>query len=115
MVFPAFARVQSTQLAGARCFASMQMAKRPTLALMERVKESASLSASGKGAEQVRGMKVRSSVKKLCEGCKVCFVFISGGRGFGFVRGSRGVRSNSTVKKGLGGHFLDCDYEGPDM
>ncbi len=28
----------------------------------------------GKGvAEQVRGMKVRSSVKKLCEGCKVCF------------------------------------------
>jgi hypothetical protein len=25
-------------------------------------------------AEQVRGMKVRSSVKKLCEGCKVCFV-----------------------------------------
>ena len=22
---------------------------------------------------QVRGMKVRSSVKKLCEGCKVCF------------------------------------------
>lgn len=22
--------------------------------------------------EQVRGMKVRSSVKKLCEGCKVC-------------------------------------------
>ncbi|KAF5878781.1 putative dienelactone hydrolase family protein [Botrytis fragariae] len=70
MVFPAFARVQSTQLAGARCFASMQMAKRPTLALMEKVKESASLGASGKGAEQVRGMKVRSSVKKLCEGCK---------------------------------------------
>jgi hypothetical protein len=24
-------------------------------------------------AEQVRGMKVRSSVKKLCSGCKVCF------------------------------------------
>jgi hypothetical protein len=22
--------------------------------------------------EQVRGMKVRSSVKKLCEGCQVC-------------------------------------------
>jgi hypothetical protein len=22
--------------------------------------------------QQVRGMKVRSSVKKLCEGCKVC-------------------------------------------
>lgn len=22
--------------------------------------------------EQVRGMKVRSSVKKMCEGCKVC-------------------------------------------
>lgn len=31
--------------------------------------------------EQVRGMKVRSSVKKLCEGCKVClrvsFLFFS--------------------------------------
>ena len=24
--------------------------------------------------EQVRGMKVRSSVKKLCEGCKVCLL-----------------------------------------
>ena len=23
--------------------------------------------------QQVRGMKVRSSVKKMCEGCKVCF------------------------------------------
>lgn len=40
-------------------------------------------------AEQVRGMKVRSSVKKLCEGCKVrlaivlglcCFVFDCAGR-----------------------------------
>jgi len=27
-----------------------------------------------KGGEQVRGMKVRSSVKKMCEGCKVCFL-----------------------------------------
>jgi hypothetical protein len=26
--------------------------------------------------EQVRGMKVRSSVKKLCEGCKVCGNFL---------------------------------------
>jgi large subunit ribosomal protein L36 len=27
--------------------------------------------------EQVRGMKVRSSVKKLCEGCKVClYIFL---------------------------------------
>lgn len=28
--------------------------------------------------EQVRGMKVRSSVKKLCEGCKVRLVSIEG-------------------------------------
>lgn len=29
--------------------------------------------AGGNGLQQqVRGMKVRSSVKKLCEGCKVC-------------------------------------------
>lgn len=27
--------------------------------------------------EQVRGMKVRSAVKKLCEGCKVRLVVIS--------------------------------------
>jgi ribosomal protein L36 len=27
--------------------------------------------------EQVRGMKTRSSVKKLCEGCKVCFGEVS--------------------------------------
>lgn len=26
--------------------------------------------------EQVRGMKVRSSVKKLCEGCKVCLLVL---------------------------------------
>jgi hypothetical protein len=33
----------------------------------------------GKGVqEQVRGMKVRSSVKKLCEGCKVCFRLLEG-------------------------------------
>lgn len=27
------------------------------------------------GLGQTRGMKVRSSVKKLCEGCKVCLDF----------------------------------------
>ncbi|APA07235.1 predicted protein [Sclerotinia sclerotiorum 1980 UF-70] len=70
MVFPAFARVQNTQLIGSRCFASLQMAKRPTVALMERAKEGLGCGLSGKGADQVRGMKVRSSVKKLCEGCK---------------------------------------------
>jgi hypothetical protein len=30
---------------------------------------------------QVRGMKVRSSVKKLCEGCKVCLFPSIGCRG----------------------------------
>ncbi|QSZ30856.1 hypothetical protein DSL72_000414 [Monilinia vaccinii-corymbosi] len=71
-VFTRMSRVQSAQSIGSRCFASMQAAKRPTVALMERVKakESLSLGMSGKGAGQVRGMKVRSSVKKLCEGCK---------------------------------------------
>lgn len=43
------------------------------MALMECTKEGLALGAIGKGVEQVRGMKVRSSVKKLCEGCKVCF------------------------------------------
>jgi hypothetical protein len=33
--------------------------------------------ALGKGGlKQVRGMKVRSSVKKLCEGCKVCYALL---------------------------------------
>jgi hypothetical protein len=31
--------------------------------------------AVAQGATQVRGMKVRASVKKLCEGCKVGFFF----------------------------------------
>lgn len=31
---------------------------------------SAVVAVEAKGVEQVRGMKVRSSVKKLCEGCK---------------------------------------------
>ncbi|KAG4031242.1 hypothetical protein MFRU_009g00330 [Monilinia fructicola] len=73
MVFPAFARtshVQNIQSLGSRCFASMQVAKRPSVALVVGKKESCALGASGKGADQVRGMKVRSSVKKLCEGCK---------------------------------------------
>ncbi|CAD6447822.1 29e25fa7-a8d4-4eb4-a0a1-e6adb4120712 [Sclerotinia trifoliorum] len=71
MVFLPFARVQNSHLIGSRCFASMHMAKRPTTAaLMERAKEGLGLGLSGKGGEQVRGMKVRSSVKKLCEGCK---------------------------------------------
>jgi hypothetical protein len=33
--------------------------------------------AIAQGATQARGMKVRASVKKLCEGCKVCFVVFS--------------------------------------
>ncbi|KAI9641052.1 hypothetical protein NHQ30_010480 [Ciborinia camelliae] len=70
MIFPAFARVQNAPSIGSRCFASLQIAKRPTVALMARAKESLGLGLSGKGVEQVRGMKVRSSVKKLCEGCK---------------------------------------------
>lgn len=36
--------------------------------LIQGVKESS-------GQEQVRGMKVRSSVKKMCEGCKVRYFY----------------------------------------
>jgi len=45
--------------------------------------------------EQVRGMKVRSSVKKLCEGCKVCFQLLGGRQGIewgGWRRLWRGER-----------------------
>lgn len=38
--------------------------QRPTLAVAAVAQKAAQ--------EQVRGMKVRSSVKKMCEGCKVC-------------------------------------------
>jgi large subunit ribosomal protein L36 len=34
--------------------------------------------AVGRQIEQVRGMKTRSSVKRLCDGCKVCLGSISG-------------------------------------
>ena len=53
--------------------------------------------------EQVRGMKVRSSVKKLCSGCKVCFAplllglwngrWLGGlGRRGGYEQGEGGMR-----------------------
>lgn len=42
--------------------------------------------------EQVRGMKTRSSVKKLCEGCKVCVLLpfcIHFRKGMGGILGQR--------------------------
>jgi len=59
------------QPARKRCFSAFTTqtgiaARRPMLVATSREAQ--------KGlAEQVRGMKVRSSVKKLCEGCKVRF------------------------------------------
>jgi len=38
---------------------------RPVMAMLEKARKAVGL------MEQARGMKVRSSVKKLCEGCKV--------------------------------------------
>lgn len=42
------------------------------------------LTGMGMGMGQIRGMKVRSSVKKMCEGCKVCFSFLLLGFRFEF-------------------------------
>ncbi|PMD24498.1 hypothetical protein NA56DRAFT_677574 [Hyaloscypha hepaticicola] len=72
VLFPSFSRpilsstssLQAT-IASSRTFSALSWgnAKRPQLRLQGEV--------VGKGLqEQVRGMKVRSSVKKLCEGCK---------------------------------------------
>lgn len=44
-----------------------QTTQRPTMMVV---------SNTGALFEQIRGMKVRSSVKKLCEGCKVCGLFL---------------------------------------
>ena len=70
VLFPSF---RPTTHPTSRCFSSFTstpsiMARRPTLLTGSREMQ--------KGiAEQVRGMKVRSSVKKLCEGCKVRFLY----------------------------------------
>ncbi|KAE9971418.1 hypothetical protein EG328_005564 [Venturia inaequalis] len=55
-----------------RSFASLRIATRPALALEKRnVAIQDSMTGMVKAAvEQARGMKVRSSVKKLCDGCK---------------------------------------------
>jgi hypothetical protein len=48
---------------------------RPVMAMLEKTRTVLGM------MEQARGMKVRSSVKKLCEGCKVsegCFFFVLG-------------------------------------
>ncbi|ESZ97278.1 hypothetical protein SBOR_2352 [Sclerotinia borealis F-4128] len=68
----------SRGIGGMRYFASlqMQMQKRPGvgnglgmgMGMVERGNGMGLVERMG--AEQVRGMKVRSSVKKLCEGCK---------------------------------------------
>ncbi|TID13393.1 ribosomal protein L36 [Venturia nashicola] len=57
-----------------RSFASLRIATRPRI-LNHELRRDAVMQDLGKGmvkaaVEQARGMKVRSSVKKLCDGCK---------------------------------------------
>ena len=65
---------QSAHQTSQRCYSALTAqtgiaARRPMLVTGSREAQ--------KGiAEQVRGMKVRSSVKKLCEGCKVRFAVL---------------------------------------
>jgi large subunit ribosomal protein L36 len=72
-----FPRLSSTTATSAstntRAFTCLsQSARRPNLiSLGGYGKVEAKLGGYGGAQEQVRGMKVRSSVKKLCEGCKV--------------------------------------------
>jgi large subunit ribosomal protein L36 len=76
-----------------RTVLSAQATKRPT----------SIVAAAGNGVkmatEQVRGMKVRSSVKKLCEGCKVCSISSISRReyleGCGSVRKGLGMREEA--------------------
>ncbi|QDS68570.1 hypothetical protein FKW77_000441 [Venturia effusa] len=56
-----------------RSFASLRISTRPTLALEKRKGMAIQDTSTGMvkvALEQARGMKVRSSVKKLCDGCK---------------------------------------------
>jgi len=66
VLFPSILR-QAPTTTSARTFThlttSPQTLRRPTLRLTQQ---------NGGIGAQIRGMKVRSSVKKLCEGCKVC-------------------------------------------
>lgn len=59
----------------ARCLSQMTLASRivcrPTIGEASRAVEGTKAVMVNSILEQVRGMKVRSSVKKLCEGCKV--------------------------------------------
>jgi len=70
VLFPSFSsplrQATSTSSRSFTCLTtSSQMLRRPTIQMLEH---------NGKIGEQIRGMKVRSSVKKLCEGCKVYFL-----------------------------------------
>lgn len=55
-----------------RAFSAMPM-RRP-MAGLEVARKAEGIVVKSVG-EQIRGMKVRSSVKKMCEGCKVCWIF----------------------------------------
>jgi hypothetical protein len=56
--------------------------------------------------QQVRGMKVRSSVKKLCEGCKVCLIFLS--IGVWMERGSEGMGRNGRLGEDEADGLIEC-------
>ncbi|XMA11611.1 hypothetical protein WAI453_004402 [Rhynchosporium graminicola] len=55
----------------ASSFASRARAFSTRVGVRPQVQEGVMAKGLGGGLGQVRGMKVRSSVKKLCEGCKV--------------------------------------------
>lgn len=57
--------------------------------------------------EQVRGMKVRSSVKKLCEGCKVRLLRLRSMRRDGGLMTVQSVRRKGG-KKGKGHVYIIC-------
>lgn len=64
-------------------------------------------------SEQVRGMKTRSSVKKLCDGCKVCIFFSVGFLClvYGVERNSVFVASNWRWELNQVLHFIQRDTD----
>ncbi|PQE09021.1 ribosomal L36 protein [Rutstroemia sp. NJR-2017a WRK4] len=70
-IFPSFVRTSASQTAmvATRCF-SQQAIGRPMVQGNVLGLQKGMVMGVEVAKEQVRGMKVRSSVKKLCEGCK---------------------------------------------
>ena len=69
---PCQGATQMSRVFTAKAIPSMQLqSRRPLMSIAQQVRRPALGTTTRKLSEHIRGMKVRSSVKKLCDGCKV--------------------------------------------